>query len=168
MNEKLYTLKIRQAYPLWMKLHFTKLRIKQWYEYWDGQVYVAFSGGKDSKVLLDIVRSMYPEVVAVFGDTGPEYPEIRDSVETIDNVVWVRPAMTFKQVLEKHGYPLFSKKTAMGFDRYRNTKSEEQKQLRLHGGINPTSGKKQLRSIPIKFHHLVDTDIKRKYWNRDL
>ena len=76
MNQNLYKLKIRQNYPLDMKLHFTKLRIKQWYEYWEGQVYVSFSGGKDSTVLRDIVGDMYPGVPSVFVNTGLEYPEI--------------------------------------------------------------------------------------------
>ena len=36
------------------------------YNHFDGKVYVSFSGGKDSTVLFNIVRSMYPEVPAVF------------------------------------------------------------------------------------------------------
>mgnify|MGYP002517341904 CR=1 FL=1 len=41
---------------------------------------VSWSGGKDSTVLLDIVRKDYPDVKAVFVDTGLEYPEIRSFV----------------------------------------------------------------------------------------
>lgn len=41
-------------------------------------MYVSFSGGKDSTVLLDIVKGMYPDVPAVFCDTGLEYPEVRE------------------------------------------------------------------------------------------
>ena len=33
-----------------------KRRIMEWYDYWDGQVYVSFSGGMDSTVLLALVR----------------------------------------------------------------------------------------------------------------
>ena len=42
-----------------------------------GQVYVSFSGGKDSTVLLHIVREMYPNIEAVFVNTGLEYPEFK-------------------------------------------------------------------------------------------
>lgn len=90
----------------------TKQRIREWYEHWDGEVYVSFSGGKDSTVLLDIVRSMYPDVPAVFVDTGLEYPEIREFVKRFDNVTWLKPKMTFKQVIEKYGYPFISKEVS--------------------------------------------------------
>lgn len=44
--------------PLDLKVEMTKARIKEWYEHYDGQVYVSFSGGKDSTVLLHIVREL--------------------------------------------------------------------------------------------------------------
>lgn len=47
---------------------------------------MAFSGGKDSTVLLDIARKIYPDIEAVYNDTGLEYPELREFVKTIDNV----------------------------------------------------------------------------------
>lgn len=146
--------------PLDLKEGYTAKRIRSWYEHWHGQVYVSFSGGKDSTVLLDQVRRLYPEVPAVFVDTGLEYPEIRDFVKAIGNVVWLRPRMTFKQVIEKYGYPVISKKVSMGLDRYRNTKSQHQKLLRLYGGTNPSSGKKQYPSIPKKWRFLVDAPFK--------
>lgn len=45
--------------------------------------YVAFSGGKDSAVLLDLVKKALPKrsFVVVFGDTGMEFPDTYDIVE---------------------------------------------------------------------------------------
>ena len=60
-------------------------------------------------MLLHLVRSKYPEVSAVFSDTGLEFPEIRDFVKSVPDVTWIRPDMTFKQVIEKYGYPVISK-----------------------------------------------------------
>lgn len=99
-----------QSLPLEIKVRMTQRRIRDWVEYWgeDG-VYVSFSGGKDSTVLLDICRRMYPNIVAVYSDTGLEFPEIREFVKTKDNVVWVRPELTFRKVIEKCGYPCISK-----------------------------------------------------------
>lgn len=105
---KMY-LKQRQSLPLNIKVALSKRRIAEWYEAHNGMVYVAFSGGKDSTVLLHLVRSMYPEVPAVFADTGLEYPEIRDFVKQTENVVWIKPKKNFKQVLDDHGYPVVSK-----------------------------------------------------------
>lgn len=105
-------LKLLQNYPLWMKVEKTKQRIKEWYEHYNGDVYVSFSGGKDSTVLLHIVRSMYPDVEAVFSDTGLEFPEIKQFVKSFDNVTIIRPSMTFKQVIQEKGYPIVSKSVA--------------------------------------------------------
>jgi hypothetical protein len=87
-------------------------RIREWYEHWEGDVYISFSGGKDSTVLLHLVHSMYPDVPAVFVDTGLEYPEIRRFVKTVDNVLWLRPKKPFSQVVKEYGYPVFSKDVA--------------------------------------------------------
>lgn len=101
-----------QALPLNIKIRKTEQRIREWYEHWEGNVYVSFSGGKDSTVLLDIVRHLYPNVPAVFSDTGLEYPEIKEFVKTFPNVIIVRPKHSFKKILTKYGYPIISKEVA--------------------------------------------------------
>ena len=53
-------------------------RIREWYNHWDGDVYVSFSGGKDSTVLAHLVHDIYPDVPLVFSNTGLEYPEIQN------------------------------------------------------------------------------------------
>lgn len=159
-QEKLVYLAQRQAAPLSIKIILTQRRIREWYEQWGGNVYVSFSGGKDSTVLLELVRSVYPDVPAFFVDTGLEYPEIRDFVATIPNVIWVKPKKTFKEVIDTYGFPVVSKKVAMNISRVRNTKSELQKELRMKGGINPTSGKVQHQSLPNKYKYLLDAPFK--------
>lgn len=98
-----------QSLPLSAKILMTKRRVRDWYEYWDGQVYVSFSGGKDSTVLLHIARELYPDIEAVFVNTGLEYPEIQQFVKTFDNVTILRPKMRFDEVIKKYGYPIISK-----------------------------------------------------------
>ena len=66
-----------QALPLYLKIRLTKQRIREWVNrYGEDGVYVSFSGGKDSTVLLHLVREEYPNVPAIFCNTGLEYPEI--------------------------------------------------------------------------------------------
>lgn len=77
-----------------------------------GQVYVSFSGGKDSTVLKHIVDSMYEDVPSLFVNTGLEYPEIQKFAMSQKNVVTVRPEMRFDEVLKKYGYPVISKRVA--------------------------------------------------------
>ena len=106
-----------QSLPLEAKIQMTKRRIQEWVdEYGEDGVYVSFSGGKDSTVLLDIARSIYPDMKAVFVDTGLEYPEIRQFVKTFENVDILKPKMNFKEVIEKYGYPLFSKEISECID----------------------------------------------------
>lgn len=112
MLDKL-VLKMRQAMPLEDKIRFTKRRIEEWVkEFGVNGCYVSFSGGKDSTVLLHLVRNMYPEIEAVFVDTGLEYPEIRNFVKTFHNVTWLRPEMRFDKVIAKYGFPIVSKEVS--------------------------------------------------------
>lgn len=68
----MFTLKLRQSMSLQDKIRFSKRRIEEWInEFGVNGCYVSFSGGKDSTVLLDLVRQVAPEVDAgIFYTTG--------------------------------------------------------------------------------------------------
>ena len=106
-------LKMLQDLPLEIKILKTKQRIREYYNHYNGQVYVSFSGGKDSTVLLDIVRQEFPDVKAVYVDTGLEFPEIKEFVKNTNNVIKLRPEMSFLQVITEYGYPVISKEIAL-------------------------------------------------------
>lgn len=116
-----HDLKQMQSLPLEAKIIMTQQRIRQWYEYWEGNVYVSFSGGKDSTVLKHIVDGMYSDVPAVFVNTGLEYPEIQRFAKEIksgkydcfnSDVEIVRPEIRFDEVIKKYGYPVISKEVS--------------------------------------------------------
>lgn len=154
MKNKLYQLKQKQSLPLDAKIKMSKQRIKEWHEHWDGQVYVSFSGGKDSTVLLHLVRSLYPDVLAVFLNTGLEYPEIIDFIKTTNNVEWVKPKMNFLQVIEKYGYPIISKENSLKLFEIISTNSDKLRNKRLYGDENG-NGK-----LPEKYKFLIDAPFK--------
>jgi len=99
-----------QSVPLEVKILMTQRRIREWVsEFGVDGVYVAFSGGKDSTVLLHLVRELYPDVEAVFVNTGLEYPEIQKFAKSFDNVKVLYPEMSFPEVIRNYGYPFLSK-----------------------------------------------------------
>ena len=136
-----YDLKQMQSLPLEAKITMTKQRIRQWYDHWDGDVYVSFSGGKDSTVLKHIVdnTSGVYDVPAVFVNTGLEYPEIQKFVKDVkagrwdcfnSNVVILRPEMRFDEVIRNYGYPVVSKEVSQRIHEWNNTNRSHYLQMR--------------------------------------
>jgi len=80
---------------------------------------VAFSAGKDSTVLLHMVRQHKPDVLTIYGNTGIEFPEcvkfarwLRDEWHL--NYHEARPEVTFWWVVEHYGWPLLGKAFGVG------------------------------------------------------
>lgn len=115
--------------PLEAKVHLTRARITEFYTGYNtigyGNAYISFSGGKDSTVLLDIARKMYPEIPAVFSNTGLEYPEIRRFAKAHNNVEVVQPKMPFNEVISRYGYPLIGKEVAEAIYYARKIRSQD-------------------------------------------
>ena len=106
-------LRILQALPLELKIEKSKIRITEFVQYFgEENVYISFSGGKDSTALLHLIRSLYPNIKAVYCDTGLEYPEIKTFIKTFDNIEIIRPEASFRDVLRLKGYPIISKEQA--------------------------------------------------------
>lgn len=111
-------LRQRQSLPLQAKILMTQRRIREWVDHWHDDVYVSFSGGKDSTVLKHIVDQMYDDIPAVFVNTGLEYPEIQTFVREVKagkypcfnpDVEIIRPEMRFDEVIQLRGFPVVSK-----------------------------------------------------------
>jgi len=147
-------LKTLQSLPLECKIGKTQAKILEFGTHHNGKIYISFSGGKDSTVLLDLARRIYPDIPAVFCDTGLEYPEVRDFVKTIDNVIWIKPEVSFKDVIETYGYPVIGKEVALMIRSARNSK---QWALNALKGLNKdgTPSKFKEKRFP-KFEYLME------------
>ena len=101
-----------QALPLNIKVLMTAERIRNWVnEFGEDGVYLSFSSGKDSTVLGHIIRDVcgYKNIPFVFVDVPTQYPELKQFAKTFDNLVILKPQISFAQVCEKYGFPIFSK-----------------------------------------------------------
>ena len=153
LSLRVYKLRQLQSLSLESKIKLSEKRIRDWHEMNDGKVFISFSGGKDSSVLLHLVRSIFPDVPAVFVNTGLEYPEVVRHVHNVGNVKIIRPEINFKEVLQKYGYPMITKRVAQLIEQYRNTKHE-----RVRKNILDKSQK--MYYLPERFRYLINSDIK--------
>lgn len=158
-------LKTMQSWDLDHKIAVSLTRIAEFYAKFPHKIYVSFSGGKDSTVLLHLVRRLYPDTPAVFVDTGLEYPELREFVKTIDNVIWLKPKMNFKKVIENYGYPVISKEVSKVVKDARaaikNGKEKTSYAVKQLNGeyINPNNGKLSPYN-KTKYKYLIDAPFK--------
>lgn len=134
-----WELRQMQGLPLALKVRKTQFRIREWYDHFDGEVYLSFSGGKDSTVLQHIIKTMRLDIPSVFVDTGLEYPEVRKfAIENADVVL--KPEMNFRQVLLTYGYPVISKEVSKKIYELRNHNlTDAYKNKLLYGSGHPRS-----------------------------
>jgi len=105
---------------------------------------------------------MYPDVKAVFVNTGLEWPEVVQFVKETENVDIIRPEMTFKQVLDTYGYPVTSKKIAKMLECLRNPTKENSTVRNLYLTGIRGDGKKASGSwkLPKKWKFLIKAPFK--------
>ena len=101
-----------QSLPLEIKIGKSLRRIEEFIDYYgENGVYISFSGGKDSTVLLDLVRKVNKNIEAVFV-VNPVQPETFKFIKSIENITILKPEFTFEEVVKKYGYPFISKEQA--------------------------------------------------------
>ena len=158
MNHENGDLKIMQSWPLERKISVTQSLIIEWYMRHNGQVAVSFSGGKDSTVLLDLARRCFPDIEAVYVDTGMEFPEVRDFIMTIPNMTVLKPQMNFKQVLDTYGWCFPTKE--MAYTIHYARRGSKWALDRLHGVNADGSPNRYRQSHYMKWAFLLDAPFK--------
>lgn len=161
--------------PYELKPSFSMKRVYEWWNSWNGMVYVSFSGGLDSTVLAYIVCMAYEKydlkgtIPLVFSDTGTEFPEVREFVH--EYTEWLKkkfPALdiqleiirpkkgwNFKRVCEEKGFPIISKETAHKIKKLRHGRlSERYRNYLLNGDERGKFG-----VLAKKWKYLVDKSI---------
>lgn len=153
----------RLNWDIGKKISETKKRIIEWYESFDSDVYISFSGGKDSTVLLHIARQIYPDIEAVFCNTGVEYPEIVRFAKSFKNLTVLKPKYSFKDICEKYGYPVISKQVATQMRFLQNPKPCNENTRRFYlTGIRKDGTMTKVSSMILakKWRFLIDAPFK--------
>ena len=101
------------------------------------KVFISSSFGKDSVVLIDLVRSVIPECKIVYVDTGIEPESCRELSEVYQNTITLHPKKDIKQVTEEYGYMI-----PLGKDK---ANAIEQVRRNLHDGKFDTWRVRQMR-----------------------
>lgn len=114
ISEKNRQLLQSQTLPLNDKIGIAQALIAKALEL--GSACLAWSGGKDSTVLLDLVRQFAPDIPVIWNSTGVEFPEtwpfirrMADEWHLDLHVARPEPGINFWWCVEKYGWPLFSK-----------------------------------------------------------
>ena len=143
------------------KVTLTMDKIIDFYEYYNGKVYISFSGGKDSTVLVHIAKSIYPDIPIVFANTGLEFPEIVEFAKSISDVI-VRPKRNFSEVIKTEGYPIISKSIARKLRDLQHPTNKNINIRRLYlEGIRSDGKKGSMYSIlPKKWKYLINAPFK--------
>jgi 3'-phosphoadenosine 5'-phosphosulfate sulfotransferase (PAPS reductase)/FAD synthetase len=130
-------LKFRQGWTLEQKIDHSVGAVSAFLTKTNGKGYISYSGGKDSGVMLDIIRRFVDKTVpAVFCNTGNEYPEVVKFVRQTENLIIIRPEIHIGQLIERYGFPLISKEQSQYIRQAKHTNSEKLRNIRLHGSIN--------------------------------
>lgn len=108
--------KVNRPFPV--KLAEAREIITHHFEEFGDKVAVAFSGGKDSEVVVYLCLQANPSVQVIFNNTGVEYPETVHFVNQVSelwglNLLVRHPEKTFWECVEQYGFPQGSKRKPM-------------------------------------------------------
>jgi 3'-phosphoadenosine 5'-phosphosulfate sulfotransferase (PAPS reductase)/FAD synthetase len=152
-----YELKQRQSLPLEAKVRFTEVKARQFINECGKDTCVQVSG-LDSAVLLDILRTIRPDIPAIFVDTGLEDPSVVEHARGTTNMTILKPDVSFDQVIKEHGYPAISKDVARALSDIQNptARNEATRSLRLTGIKRDGTRGKSGSYLPQKYHRLIE------------
>lgn len=152
-------------------------RIERDYKRTDGQIYLSFSGGKDSTVVAELIKMSYlpTDIPFVFANTGIELNATLEHVKNYDytNVVLVKPRKPAVKIWKEDGRPIKSKLKSEALGTYQNHLDDPLGTSRTRQLISGEAekageklGKKTMYALAKKDFHLLHKDLEYKIANK--
>lgn len=151
-------LRMKQDMPLSMKEIYFREAVREFMKEFDDDVYVSISGGKDSEVLLYLVRKYFGNVEAVYASTGLDYPSVKEMALAHENVTVVKPIKSHFEILTEFGYPVISKDVSLYIYGARHGRTEETRQhyRNRFDGLDDNGNYSERRQAYKKYKFLLD------------
>lgn len=158
-NKKIsdWQLAYRQRLPLEVKERMSMNRIARFVEEFGVEnVYNSFSGGKDSTVQRHLINRVVKGVKDVYCDTWLEYPSVRRFVKSHDDVIYLKPQKSMKEIVKEHGWCFPGKEVA---DMIYNARKGSESALRKLHGLDKNGKPDAYREQFKKWIPLYESDI---------
>jgi len=112
--------KVERPFP--EKLRESRQIIAHHFDEFGDKLAVAFSGGKDSQVVLYLCLEQEPDISVIYNNTGVEYPETVRFVARLQelwhlSLIMTHPEKTFWDCVKEHGFSDGTKKNKKGSPR---------------------------------------------------
>ncbi|WDS60550.1 PAPS reductase [Bacillus phage BC-6] len=152
-------------------------RIKRDYDRTGGQIYLSFSGGKDSTVVAELIKmaKLPTDIPFVFANTGIELNATLEHVKNFDypNVVLVKPRKPAVKIWKEDGRPIKSKLKSEALGTYQKHLDDPFGTSRSRQLISGEAekggeklGKKTMYGLAKKDFHLLHPDLEYKIANK--
>lgn len=155
-------------------------RIRREYERTGGKIYLSFSGGKDSRVVMEllIMSGLADKVTAAFANTrielGATVRYVKELSDTIyPNMEFLKPRKPFGAILKEYGKPALSKLKSEALSTYQNNMDDPLSSARVRqmiSGEAEKGGEKQgfrtMYSLPLSKFHFLHPDREYKVANK--
>lgn len=153
-------------------------RIRRHYNETDGNIFLGFSGGKDSTVLAHLIMmaDLPTNIPFVFVNTGIEMDATLKFVKEFeyDNIVMVKPRKPFAQILKEYGKPAISKLKSEALSTYQKDVENPLKTARgrqMITGIRERGGElipgsRNSYKLANKHMHFIHPDTEIKFANK--
>jgi len=166
-----------QELMLEMAVDDAMFRIKRDYERLEGNIYLSFSGGKDSTVVGELIKmcKLPTDIEFVFSNTGIEFDATKRFVQNYDypNVRMVKPRKPWGKVLKDHGTPVLSKLKSEALGTYQKSIDDPLSTSRgrqLISGVSEKGGvvgdSRTMYGLAEKHFHFLHPDLEYDIANR--